>query len=149
MKYYKVVKDNIIIDVLNDVRYIVYQKRNHINLIGQKEDAFGILSSDRSTIWHVEGLKDAPIDDQRQYQTVKLLEITPEEYDSFYKKLFEDVEIPYIEDVEEEEEEEERVLSAAEIRLQLSKLQGEIEILKKEKEGLVNCILEMSQRLYD
>lgn len=48
-------------------------------LLCNKDDSpMGILSSDKSTIWHLENLEMFPVG---EYSTVKIIEITQEEYD--------------------------------------------------------------------
>ena len=78
--YYKVIKDNKVIDVLDHLTYLKWQPKNKIMLLSDIDEAQAILSSDENTIWHVDGLYDLPIDG---YNTVKLIEI--DEYE--YKKL--------------------------------------------------------------
>ena len=78
--YYKVIKDNKVIDVLDHLTYLKWQPKNKIMLLSDLNEAQAILSSDGSTIWHVEGFYDLTIDG---YDTVKLIKI--DEYE--YKKL--------------------------------------------------------------
>ena len=66
--FYKIMQGNTVIDAIADVQYVVFQERNRLNIIGKKAEAFGIMSSDMSTIWHVEGLADIPAGSD--YQTV-------------------------------------------------------------------------------
>ena len=75
--YYKVIKDNKVIDVLNHLTYLKWQPKNKIMLLSDLNEAQAILSSDRNTIWHVDGLYDLPVDG---YETVKLIEIDEREY---------------------------------------------------------------------
>lgn len=75
--YYKVIKDNKVIDVLNHLTYLKWQSKNKIMLLSDLNEAQAILSSDGNTIWHVDGLYDLPVDG---YETVKLIEIDEREY---------------------------------------------------------------------
>ena len=75
--YYKVIKDNKVIDVLNHLTYLKWQPKNKIMLLSDLNEAQAILSSDRNTIWHVDGFYDLPVDG---YETVKLVEIDEREY---------------------------------------------------------------------
>ena len=75
--YYKVIKDNKVIDVLDHLTYLKWQPKNKIMLLSDLNEAQAILSSDGNTVWHVEGLYDLPVDG---YQTVKLVEIEEFEY---------------------------------------------------------------------
>ena len=75
--YYKVIKNNKVIDVLDHLTYLKWQPKNKIMLLSDLNEAQAILSSDGNTVWHVEGLYDLPVDG---YQTVKLVEIEEFEY---------------------------------------------------------------------
>ena len=100
--YYKVIKNNKVIDVLDHLTYLKWQPKNKIMLLSGLDEAQAILGSDGNTIWHVEGFYDLPIS---EYETVKLIEIdefefkqlkmlngkTPEEIiDAFVTSLLED-----------------------------------------------------------
>lgn len=76
--YYKVLKDNKVIDVLDHLTYLKWQPKNKIMLLSDLNEAQAILSSDGNTIWHVEGLYDLPVDD---YETVELVEIDKYEFE--------------------------------------------------------------------
>lgn len=78
--YYKVIKDNKVIDVLDHLTYLKWQPKNKIMLLCDEGEAQAILASDGNTVWHVEGFYDLLVDG---YETVKLVEI--DEYE--YKKL--------------------------------------------------------------
>lgn len=75
--YYKVMKDNKVIDVLDRLTYLKWQPKNKIMLLCGLDEAQAILSSDDNTIWHVDGFYDLPVDG---YETVKLIEIDEFEY---------------------------------------------------------------------
>lgn len=79
MKYYKIIKDQNIIDLLQGVVYVKYQKRNKLLLKCDESDAMGVLSSCQSTAYHVEGMQEFPIE---KYITVKMVECDLEEYTS-------------------------------------------------------------------
>ena len=81
--YYKVIKNNKIIDVLDHLTYLKWQPKNKIMLLSDLNEAQAILSSDGNTIWHVDGLYDLPIN-AGEYDTVELVEID-DEYE--YKRL--------------------------------------------------------------
>ena len=80
--FYKLVKDNKVVDVLDRLTYLKWQPKNKIMLLSDLNEAQAILGSDNNTIWHVEGLYDLPIS-AGNYETVRLCEI--EEFD--YKQL--------------------------------------------------------------
>ncbi len=75
--YYKVIKNNKIIDVLDHLTYLKWQPKNKIMLLSDLNEAQAILSSDGDTIWHVDGLYDLPV---LGYDTVELVEIDEYEY---------------------------------------------------------------------
>jgi hypothetical protein len=78
--YYKVIKNNKVIDVLDHLTYLKWQKKNKIMLLSDLNEAQAILGSDNNTIWHVEGLYDLPVE-AGKYDTVKLIEVDKYEYD--------------------------------------------------------------------
>lgn len=76
--FYKVIKDNKVIDVLDHLTYLKWQPKNKIMLLSDLDEAQAILGSDNNTIWHVEGFYDLPVEG---YESVKLVEINKHEYD--------------------------------------------------------------------
>lgn len=99
--YYKVIKDNKVIDVLDHLTYLKWQPKNKIMLLCGLDEAQAILSSDGNTVWHVEGFYDLPVEgydvveikpiDQFEYKQLKLLNgETPEQIiDAFVMSLLE------------------------------------------------------------
>lgn len=75
--YYKVLKDEKVIDVLDQLIFVTYQKKHGIMLLCDQSEAQAIVSSDGSHIWHVNGLYHIPVDG---YDTVDLVEIDEYEY---------------------------------------------------------------------
>lgn len=75
--YYKVLKDNKVIDVLDHLTFVKYQPKHNIMIACVKSEAQAIISSDYEYIWHVVGLYAIPID---RYDTVELVEIDQYEY---------------------------------------------------------------------
>ena len=75
--FYKVLKNNKVIDVLDHLTYLKWQEKNKIMLLSDLNEAQAILSSDGNTVWHVEGFYDLPVDG---YDTVNLVEIDIYEY---------------------------------------------------------------------
>ena len=76
--FYKVMKNNKVIDVLDHLTYLKWQPKNKIMLLSDEGEAQAILASDGNTIWHVEGLYDLPVDG---YDTVDLVEIDKYEFE--------------------------------------------------------------------
>lgn len=83
--YCKVVYDGVVVDVLESIDYVTQNKRN-LGIVGTGdcEKAMGILSSDSSVIWHVDGMDEFLSGD---YQTVKLVQIDENEYREIKEKL--------------------------------------------------------------
>ena len=75
--YYKVIKDNKIIDVLDNLVYLKWQEKHEIMVVTEEKYAQAILSSDQKDIWHVDGMYDIPVN---KYDTVILEEINKYEY---------------------------------------------------------------------
>lgn len=75
--FYKVLKNNKVIDVLDRLVFLKYQRKHDIMLLCEEGEAQAILSSDEEHIWHVVGMYDIPVD---RYDTVELEEIDEYEY---------------------------------------------------------------------
>ena len=75
--YYKVVKNDKVIDVLDRLMFVKYQKKHNIMIACDKSQAQAIISSDGEYIWHIDGLYRIPVDG---YDTVELVEIDEHEY---------------------------------------------------------------------
>lgn len=80
MMYYKVIKNNKVIDVLDKLIFLKYQSKHDIMIVCESNEAQAILSSDSITIWHEETLNEIPVD---RYGTVKIEEIDEHEYRQF------------------------------------------------------------------
>ena len=85
--WYKVVNsDNIIIDVLESLNYVMFQETNKLLLSCNQRKAQGILSSDQTVVWHLETLQEFP-PTSPIYATVKVLEIDEDTYLSLKESL--------------------------------------------------------------
>ena len=82
--FYKVIKNNRVIDVLDRLVYLKYQKKYNRMLFCDINEAQAILSSNQEHVWHVDGLYNIPADG---YDTVELVEIDQYEYEQL--KAFE------------------------------------------------------------
>lgn len=78
--FYKVIKDNKVIDVLDNLTYLKWQPKHKIMVLSDENEAQAILSSDGNSIWHEETLYKIPVSG---YDTVRIEEI--DEYS--YKQL--------------------------------------------------------------
>ena len=81
--YYKVIKNNKVIDVLDRLIYLKWQPKNKIMVLSEKDKAQAILSSDGNTIWHERTLYKIPVEG---YDTVSIMPIDKYEYDQL--KIF-------------------------------------------------------------
>lgn len=77
--YYKVIKDNNVIDVLDNLIYLKWQDKHKIMVLTSEDDAQAILGSDKNTIWHERTLYNIPV--ESDYDVVDLVEISKFEYD--------------------------------------------------------------------
>ena len=75
--YYKVIKNNKVIDVLDNLIYLKWQNKHKIMVLSDINEAQAILSSDKNTIWHEETLYKIPL---YGYDTVRIEEIDKYEY---------------------------------------------------------------------
>lgn len=100
--FYKVIKDNRVIDVLDQLVFLKYQPKHRVMILCEEDDAQAILSSDMNTIWHEKTLYNVPVNgydtviieeiDEHEYKKLKALGgKTPEEIiDSFMLQLIEE-----------------------------------------------------------
>ena len=85
--YYKVVFNDRVIDVLDQLIYLKYQQKHDLMVLCDESEAQAIMSSGKDMIWHVEGFYKIPVDG---YETVKLIEIDEFEYKELRGKSTED-----------------------------------------------------------
>lgn len=75
--YWKVIKDGMVVDVLDKIVYLRYQEKYNRMIYSDENYAQAIFSSDRESVWHVDNLCDIPVSG---YETVSLEEIDEFEY---------------------------------------------------------------------
>ena len=75
--FYKVIKDNKVIDVLDQLIYLKYQPKHKMMVLCDENEAQAILSSDKNTIWHERTLYNIPVSG---YDCVSVQEIDIYEY---------------------------------------------------------------------
>nr|DAQ07485.1 MAG TPA: hypothetical protein [Caudoviricetes sp.] len=75
--FYKVIKDDKVIDVLDRLVFLKYQKKHNRMMFCDEEEAQAIFSSDGNDIWHEESLYNLPVSG---YDTVRTEEIDEYEY---------------------------------------------------------------------
>lgn len=76
--FYKVIKNNKVIDVLDSLVYLKWQDKHKIWILSDENEAQAILSSDNNTVWHEKTLYNVPVDG---YDEVELVPIKKFEYD--------------------------------------------------------------------
>ena len=79
--YYKVIKNNKVIDILDNLIYLKWYDKHKIMVLSDENNAQAVLSSDKETIWHEKTLYKIPV--SGLFDTVEVVEI--DEYE--YKKL--------------------------------------------------------------
>jgi hypothetical protein len=75
--YYKVLKNDKVIDVLDRLNFVKYQPKHGIMIACTKNEAQAIVSSNDNDVRHVRGLYNIPVDG---YDTVELIPIDEYEY---------------------------------------------------------------------
>lgn len=78
--YFKVIKNNKVIDVLDNLTYLKWQPKHKIMVLSDEDEAQAILSSGKNDIWHEKTLYKVP-DEAPKYDTVELIEINKFEYE--------------------------------------------------------------------
>lgn len=119
---YKIVLNTTVVDAQKNLNYVYWQVKNHLLLVGRSDFANGIVSSDGSTVWHLDGYPEFP---EGSYETVKAVEITDEEYEELVKQL----EIGTVEEPEDPGTGE-TVMSAQEMRSKILTLEDELAAAK-------------------
>ena len=85
--YYKVIKENQVIDAVNSLRYVRQNPRNGMVLSCKKESGQGVLSYDGSTIYQLAGKNSL----NGNYDVVDLVKINETEFQRL-RDLFDGVE---------------------------------------------------------
>ena len=119
---YKILLNTTVVDAQKTLNYVYWQVKNHLLLVGRSDLANGIVSSDGSTVWHLDGYPEFP---EGSYETVKAVEITDEEYEELVKQL----EIGTVEEPEDPGTGE-TVMSAQEMRSKILALEDELAAAK-------------------
>ena len=78
--YYKVIKNNKVIDVLDNLIYLKWDSKHKIMVLTDEDFAEAILSSSKDDIWHVKGFYKIPVDEPK-FETVELMEIDKFEFE--------------------------------------------------------------------
>lgn len=78
--YYKVLKNNKVIDVLDNLIYLKWEPKHKIMVLSDENFAEAILSSSKDDIWHVKGFYKIPVDEPK-FETVEIKEINKFEFE--------------------------------------------------------------------
>ena len=132
--FYKIISEGQIVDACDGLNTVRWQEKNRLWLTCDMADADGVVSSDGSEIFLLEGAK---AHDGMRVATVD--EISEEEYLRLRKEL-DDGEIPEVDD-----EDEPGVTPAKE---RLRQLENQVAELMEQNVMLTECLLEMSEIVY-
>lgn len=119
---YKIVLNTTVVDAQSTLNYVYWQVKNRLLLVGRSDFANGIVSSDGSAVWHLDGYPEFP---EGTYETVKAVEITDEEYEELVKQL----ELGTVEEPEDPGTGE-TVMSVQEMRSKILTLEDELAATK-------------------
>lgn len=119
---YKILLGKTVADAQKTLDYVYWQAKNQLMLLGRSDLANGIVSSDGSTVWHLDGYPEFP---EGSYETVKAVEITDAEYEELVRQL----EIGTVEEPEDPGTGE-TVMSAQEMRSKILTLEDELAATK-------------------
>ena len=78
--FYKVIKDNKVIDVLDKLVYLKWEPKHKIMALCSEDEAQAILSSNKNSIWHERTLYKVPVE-AGFYDVVELVEVDKFEYE--------------------------------------------------------------------
>lgn len=118
--FLKIVKGSTVVDAVQKLTYVRQNPRNKTIIMSEPEFANGIVSSDGSVIWHLEGL---PEFSSGNYETVVAIEVCEDEYNSIIEQLYAG---------EEVSEEVRQQLTTTEMMEKIDQLKAEITELKKQ-----------------
>lgn len=127
MMFYKIIKNNLVVDVNNSFFCVLEKHRNIVQC--KPEDAQLIQSSNEQTFYTTEWLQ--PLPPRVEYETVRAVVISEEEYLKLKEelkvqevKIIEEVVTPQQEEVQQEEVyEEESIMTTVEMRNRILELE--------------------------
>lgn len=138
--YYKVIFDGSVIDALDGLQYVTQTRYSH-GLIGTSDEAkaMGVLSSNCSEVWHVDTMLEFYDGD---YKTVRVVEISEDEYNELRDELAENGMLDDDSGIANEEPHEQESVAK-------SPLLRRVEELSEQLDFLTECLLEMSEVVYE
>lgn len=126
---YKIIYQNMIIDVMKKLKYCKYVRIANRTLLCDKTSANCIVSSNGEQVYHIKGTLAVPTN----YKTVEIVEIDKEEYDYLCSLTVQENPIPSNMDKDLDD--------PIVLKQRVSELQSEVDMLTE-------CILEMSSIIY-
>ena len=126
---YKIIYQNMIIDVMSKPKYCKYVRIANRTLLCDKASANCIVSSDGSQVYHIKGTLAMPT----EYKTVEIVEIDKDEYDYLCSLTIQEKPIP----VDLDNTLDDPIV----LKQRVTELQNEVNMLTE-------CIIEMSTILY-
>lgn len=78
--FYKVVKDNKVIDVLDKLVYLKWEPKHKIMVLCDENEAQAVLSSGKDDFYHERTLYKIPDGADVKYETVQIFDIDEREY---------------------------------------------------------------------
>ena len=128
--YYKIIYQNMVIDVIKNPRYVRWLKRGQRFARTESTSANGIMASDRINVYHVDTMPT--FNGVENYKTVQMVEIEKDEYDKFMSLMVKKRHVSVFHDELDDPE----------------VLKNRIVELQNEVNMLTECILEMSTTIY-
>lgn len=139
--YYKIVSGGQIVDVCDGLNFVRWQKKNSLFLACSNEaEAGGIISSDGSTIYLLEGAEQV-----NDLAYAHYAEIDEDTYNSLREQLIEN---GILDDPKEESPSTEEENTETSEPVAKSEERQLIESLQEQVNMLTECILEMSELVY-
>lgn len=124
--YYKIIKDRTIVDAMEIITYVRQNVRNKVVIACPREICNGIVSSDGTVIWHLEG---QPHFVEGSFETVKIVEIEENEYNQIKEVLTD-------EQITEDDERIREPITTTEVMEILDSMQKQIDSLTEENTEL-------------
>ena len=139
--HYKIISGGQIIDACESLNYVRWQDKNRLFIGCASEWADGLISSDGSEIYILDGARPLDLPADAAYRTVTYEEITPEEYQEIRDELDAGQAI-VIPDPEPSGDD------TPQPQTRLAQLESQVAELAEQNAMLVECILEMSEVVY-
>ena len=127
---YKIIYQNMIIDVMSKIKYCKYVRIANRTLLCDKTSANCIVSSDGSQVYHIKGTLEVP----SNYKSVEIVEIDKEEYDYLCSLTIQENPIPVDLDTSLDD--------PVVLKQRVNDLQNEVNMLTE-------CILELTTIIYN